>query len=383
MIKLRETRSLSVCIVSHNAYGAIHGGSKGFIGGVEWQTSLLARWLASRGHIVSFVTWDEGGPRTERIDGINVLKLCRQDAGIPGLRFFHPRWSSLVSILRHADADVYYQNGAEPATGQVALWCKRNNRRFVFALASNADCAKPVPFFTTPRDQLLYQYGLRHASAVISQTETQSDLLKHIYGVTSNVIPMPCAGPTSWAPRPRVQSRPPAIGWLGRIAPVKRPHLFLELARQFPEGEFHLAGPVGPDQYSMDVIREAKEVPNVKVHGRIAKEEVWSFLSNMTYLCCTSEYEGFPNTFLEAFGMGVPLLTTFDPDSIVQRHSLGAVATDVAGLKAQLTRLEAEHAQYTEMSRRCWEYYRLNHSLDNTMPRFESAFLASKANSPR
>ena len=51
---------LHICIVSHNGYGAISGGTIGFIGGVERQTSLLARWLVGRGHKVSFLTWDEG-----------------------------------------------------------------------------------------------------------------------------------------------------------------------------------------------------------------------------------------------------------------------------------------------------------------------------------
>ena len=45
-----------ICIVSHAGYGALTGGS-GHIGGVERQTSFLAKWLAARGHAVDFVTW--------------------------------------------------------------------------------------------------------------------------------------------------------------------------------------------------------------------------------------------------------------------------------------------------------------------------------------
>jgi hypothetical protein len=36
----------------------------------------------------------------------------------------------------------------------------------------------------------------------------------------------------------------------------------------------------------------------------------------------TSSIEGFPNTFLQAWIRGVPVVTFFDPDSLVQRLSL-------------------------------------------------------------
>jgi len=51
---------MKLCLVAHFAYGAALGGMHGHIGGVEWQTNLLAKWLAPQGHSVSLVTWDEG-----------------------------------------------------------------------------------------------------------------------------------------------------------------------------------------------------------------------------------------------------------------------------------------------------------------------------------
>ncbi len=42
-----QDRTLDLCFVSHFAYDAMTGGSTGHIGGVERQTSLMARWLRS------------------------------------------------------------------------------------------------------------------------------------------------------------------------------------------------------------------------------------------------------------------------------------------------------------------------------------------------
>ena len=44
------TGKVNLCLVAHLAYGALTGGSAGHIGGVERQTTLMARWLAARGH---------------------------------------------------------------------------------------------------------------------------------------------------------------------------------------------------------------------------------------------------------------------------------------------------------------------------------------------
>ena len=150
----------SVCFVAHFAYGALAGGNGGHIGGVERQTSLMAKWLAARGHRVRLVTWDEGQKDGESIDGVQVFKLCRQNAGLPGLRFFRPRWSSLNAAMKRADADVYYHNCGEYVTGQVAMWCRRHGRKFVYSVASDPDCDVRLPEMHSLRERLLYRHGL-------------------------------------------------------------------------------------------------------------------------------------------------------------------------------------------------------------------------------
>ena len=113
-----------ICFVAQNAYGAIMGGSRGHVGGVEYQTSIMSRWLAARGYETSIVTWDEGQSAITTSDGIKVIKMCRKDAGLPIFRFFYPRLVSLYSALSRADADIYYTNSADDVTGLTAFWCQ-------------------------------------------------------------------------------------------------------------------------------------------------------------------------------------------------------------------------------------------------------------------
>ena len=105
-----DNKKPSICFVAHFAYGALTGGESGHVGGVERQTSLMAKWLAKRGYKVSMLTWDEGQKDGVEIDSVKVFKMCRKDDGIKGFRFFHPRWNSLNAAMERANADIYHQN---------------------------------------------------------------------------------------------------------------------------------------------------------------------------------------------------------------------------------------------------------------------------------
>jgi glycosyltransferase involved in cell wall biosynthesis len=369
---------VDICLVANFAYGAMVGGDRGHIGGVERQVSLMSRWLAARGHRVSVVTWDEGQDDDVLIDGVRLIKLCRQDAGLPGLRFFHPRWTSLNAALARADADVYYQNCSEYVTGQVALWARRKRRKFVFSVANDLECDPGLPDLPTRREKLLYAYGLRHAHDIVVQTGTQARMLREGFGLGSSVIPMPCPGPSE---ADYARSEPPRPGaarllWLARIARVKRPDRYLDLAEACPDLQFDLVGPLGDGDYPVAVVERARRLANVSVHGPAARGEVSDFLRRAACMVCTSDNEGFPNVFLEAWSHGLPIVSTFDPDGLIASRGLGLVADrTVASLEASVRRLLGSPDEWRAASAAARAYYAENHTLDRVMVMFERLFL--------
>src|SRR5436853_7348310 len=72
------------------------------VGGAEVQQSILARLFAENGYAVSVITLDYGQPDPAMIDGITVHKAYRERAGIPVLRFVHPRLTPLLRVLTAA-----------------------------------------------------------------------------------------------------------------------------------------------------------------------------------------------------------------------------------------------------------------------------------------
>lgn len=366
----------SICIVCHKAYGALSGGRSGHIGGVEWQASILAEWLARNEYDASMLTWDEGGPSVEKLAGVKIIKICRQDSGLKGFRFFHPKWSGLVKAMRLANADVYYHHGAECVTGQIALWCRRNRKKFVFSAASDTDYDKNLPLIGNPRDRLFYRYGLRHADARIAQTEFQQNLLKREFGLDSEVLRYPCPMPSSDKGSGVFRQTSNRVLWIARICKQKRPDRLLDLADIYPEVMFDLVGPFYSDAYSQAIRARAKATANVTIHGAIAREGVASFYEKAACLLCTSDYEGFPNTFLEAWSHALPVISTFDPDSLIKRHKLGIVVSTAQEMRSGIQTLLASPSLFREISQNARRYFLQNHTFEAVLPKYADVFRA-------
>lgn len=376
---------MNLCIVAHYAWGAMSGGDRGHAGGVERQTTTLARWLVQRGHSVSLLTWDEGQPQDVVVDGVRVVKMCRRSAGLPGVRFLHPRWTSLNRALQRAGGDLYYQNCAEYVTGQVALGARRMGRPFVYSVASDPDCDPRLPKMTTLRERILYRYGLTRADRVIAQTQIQQQMLHDGFGVTSHVLPMPCPGPSRGAFTAR---RAPVEGaarvlWAGRVSPTKRLELLLDLAEALPSVRFEIAGaPDSPDEYSSGVLSRARTLANVECHGQVERRRMPEMFRRASLLCCSSRHEGFPNTFLEAWSYGVPVVSTVDPDGLIASRGLGVAGTTRDELVAGMTALLNDPARWEETSARSREYYLQHHQVEPALRRFETLFLECLERSP-
>lgn len=273
--------------------------------------------------------------------------------------------------MRVADADVYYHNCSECVTGQVALWCRSNHRAFVFSLASDADCDRRLPELHSAYERAFYRYGLRQATTIVAQTSHQQNELRQTWNLHSTIIPMPCIGPdkVSYVP-PSGSTR--RVLWVGRVCAVKRLELFLDLAEQCPEFKFDLVGPFGEDSYAQTIEARASTISNVIVHGRVPKVKIGDYYRRSSYLCCTSRYEGFPNTFLEAWSHGLPIISLFDPDSLIARLGLGATGTNVESLAAALRMFDSDHTHYARASERARQYFEANHTVEKVIPRMSS-----------
>src|SRR5262245_21640802 len=114
---------MRVCLVNLRALPALAEEHKHHrIGGAEVQVAQLAAALARRGHDVKLVVADFGQQDGAVYSGVTTLKSFEESEGLPGLRFFYPRWVKLWNAFARAKADVYYFSCAGMALGMLAMY---------------------------------------------------------------------------------------------------------------------------------------------------------------------------------------------------------------------------------------------------------------------
>ena len=345
-----------ICIVGLDSYGMLSGeGDLKYIGGESVQHVLLARAWRDLGHHVSIVVHDEGQGPKKVIDGITAIAAHTRNGGVPGLRFFHPRASKLVAALSAADADVYYQSPAGVNTGFTAWYARMTGRHFIFRVASDTDCDKEHTRIRFLRDRMLYDFGLKRADFIAAQTTFQQQLLRENHGLQSTVVNMMV--------EPPVRAAAPAhkdidVLWLSNLRSLKRPELALELARQLPDVKFTLAGgPMpGGETYFDDVAAAAARLPNVTMLGAVRYADSGALFDRARIFLNTSSIEGFPNTFLQAWIRGVPVVSFFDPDGMVNRLQLGRIATSLDDMREAIRGLLDVHVYRELIGRRARDF---------------------------
>jgi glycosyltransferase involved in cell wall biosynthesis len=371
-----------VCFLAPTTWPTL-AGVKGIpvVGGAELQQTLIAKALAARGYRVSMISIDYGQRDGTVVDGVTIHNMHKPDEGIPVVRFFHPRLTSLWSALKRVDADIYYQRTAAAYTGFLAAFCKTHGKRAIYAGASDVDFIPKRQDISFARDVMLFEYGLRRVDTVIVQNANQQESLRKHYGREGILVPNFYDAP----PGARAD-RSGYVLWVATVRAQKQPELALELARRLPDRRFVMIG--GHDsgwngeEYERSIRAAAAKLPNVEYKGFLPFEEADRWFNGARVVLNTSKYEGFPNTFLQAWSRGVPTVSFVDtgsrrPDGLPAYD----IAADVDDAAQRLARLMGDDLAWEKASQRALAQHRENHSSEAVAGLYEREFdhLARKA----
>jgi glycosyltransferase involved in cell wall biosynthesis len=286
-------------------------------GGAERQTHLLARALAEAGLDVAHVVF----PVQHRMPSPHPRLTVVERAPQGGRRLAEPRhvWQALAE----ADARTYVLRTATPALGITGLFCRRHGRRLIFSSANDGDFS----FQTLARRGVpLYKLGVRLADATVLQSAQQLELARRAFPNIKQLVEIPSfveADDQAAMPEPK------AFLWSGRLVEYKQPLRFLDLAAAVPEARFRMLHVVhdAPTGIEESVRRRAAELPNVELLDRRSHAAAMELVRESVAVVNTSLFEGMPNTFLEAWARGVPVISLdCDPDERIVKHGLGIAA---------------------------------------------------------
>jgi glycosyltransferase involved in cell wall biosynthesis len=349
-------------------------------GGAEVQQTFLARALYQAGYGISVITNDFGQPDEMEVDGIRIIKIHARPFPIPFVRFFFSLASGLLAALKKTDADIYYQRSAGWPTGVVGWYAARHGKSFVYSVAHNLETKRQSTqelfnFSMGWRSLWLYRYGVKRSQAIVTQNPQQALdgrawLTQQFYLIKSCYRPPGVIEPARHGG---------AVLWLATLRSWKRPELFIELARRLPHIEFILAG--GADQGEAgkalyESIRQmAEPMPNVRLTGFLPYEQADSLFNGISLFVNTSDHEGFPNTFLQAWARGVPTVSFFDTGAQDARGKIGCVVDGLDAMAQAIQQMHEQPARWEEESRRCRDYFQTHHHIDSIVAQYDRLFM--------
>lgn len=165
----------------------------------------------------------------------------------------------------------------------------------------------------------LFRYGFSHPNhrLILQNGDDRQTVLERRLLPGSSITVIRGSGVDTERFRPAPQADEKArVSYFGRLLWSKGLHEFIDAAKivgsQMPEVEFHLYGepyPANPLSVEPEAIEAWKELPNVRVHGKI--EDVAPAMQHSSVICLpTMMREGVPMSLIEGAASGKPLLTT-------------------------------------------------------------------------
>lgn len=361
---------MKVCFFSPSDLSVqVLAGDTSMSGGAEAQIAHLAATLASLGHQVDLIYGDGAATGTVRsIQGVRCIDAA-------------PRWKSWRSMrtfwkqLWKSAPDLVYARQPYDHLWMLSLFARLSKRAtFMYALAHDFNC-NPWRTFTYNAwfHQPLYAVGLYTADIVALQHEGQRALIKP-YTRAKSVLTPNLLLHIADAARTYDATTIDAI-WVAKVRTDKQLDIFLDVVEALPELSFAMVGGFDANmdpQLCTQLQQRSKTLTNLTSFGPLHADEVLRLLAQSKVLVNTSRYEGFPNTMLEAWGQGVPVVSlTIDPGQVIQREQLGLVSGTPERLRHDLKRLVQIPVLNDALGARGLAYVRRYHSLEAVCRVFE------------
>jgi glycosyltransferase involved in cell wall biosynthesis len=343
-------------------------------GGAEYQVYCLARYLRSRMDVHYLCMADGALASAEPDIRISTVRSRDRWKRILGpcrvLDYFR-----VMKVLRRLHPDFIYERGASVYLGIAARYARRSGCTLICHIASERNVQRRWyrSFRTVLFDHLdrwMSEYGLRHTRYIFGQAQYQDRLLRRNFDRKCDLI----VG--NWHPEPAglcAKVPPIKIVWIANIKPLKKPEIFADLAEELedvPGVEFLMIGRRASRKYQRGLDARLGRVRNLRYLGEQPLEEVNRILAGAHLLVNTSDYEGFPNTFIQAWLHEVPIISLrVDPDDILAREGLGFRSGGFDQLVRDTRHLIENADLRTRMGTRARAYALEKHSLTKNLER--------------
>jgi glycosyltransferase involved in cell wall biosynthesis len=351
---------------------AYASGAPSAVGGAERYQWLLARALAATGWSV-VVGVREALAAGERcaIDGVQYVGIGRGPVFAVRGHIFSV-WYRFLSSER---PDWWYWQGADHMWGPAVEIAKLAGVHTIFSAAVDRDVQPHHALFRRPRWWPLYAWGLSRTDKIFVQHGGQLAALAPRWRSKASILPG--VVDTMAAVKPQSE-REQYVAWVAVLRQPKRPDVLIEIARKLPAMRFVVCGGpttfASPPGYGERIIEALRAQPNIEFLGQVSPQKALQIIADAAILLSTSDEEGFPSTFLEAWSGGTPVISLkLDLDRIIEREGLGTVPGTVERATADLLALMESPQRRDAIAARARQYILDTHSAAAVTTVFEKA----------
>lgn len=322
--------------LNSHAHRALDPEEKRVSGGAELQVALLAVELARLGHEVTIAGGSSGQADRRTIKNVFLRTAgCYHTGGLIDTASALPK---VALLLAESRPDFVCFLGW---TAWIELLV-RLRKAFGYRVAYICGLDPEIDgTFGRTRGWKgkLFEHGVRTANYRFAMSEHQSRLFDRLglsHGFYRNLIRARSS--------PRTAEKEVDLLWVARCQPIKRPHLFLDLAERLPSARCEMICPREDAGLWASVAARASGLPNVVFRESVPYAEIQERYDAAKFLVSTSEAEGFPNNMIQAAqGEAGILSLEVDPDGFIGKFRAGCCAErDFERLVAEAGRLLSE-----------------------------------------
>lgn len=292
----------------------------GKYGGFGRVTRTIGRELVKRGiEVFAVVPKRDDQKEFEILDGIKV--------------FSFPNYNPFLTkkIFKDINADIYHSE--EPSFGTYLAMKEMPNKIHIVTSRDPKFWNDWVREFIHPsynkfqvianylyEDNFFVKESVQKANAVFCAARFLNKIVIRKYSLKNEVVflPTPIEVPITKIEK----SKEPTICYLARWDKRKKPELFLQLAKSFPEIKFIAIGKGRNNNYDRYLRKKYASLKNLTMTGFINQfeaDELSKVLETSWILVNTATREGLPNSFLEALAHKCAILSSLNPEHVTER----------------------------------------------------------------
>lgn len=342
------------------------------MGGAELQISYLVKRLLLEKCEIHYI-FEDKGKIISSVERIYLHPLKR----IILKKRFGSRWflykKQINRLLNEIKPDIIYTRMFSSWSGIASIYAKSNSIQHIYAIASDQDLRvfdkansflKLLDFF----ERKYVKQAFKLASVILTQNQYQQTNLQEKFEREGVLIQQ--AAELCEEELILKEESPYTVVWIANLKKVKRPEYFIEVVRALKDEkciEFKMIGR-GIELYS-DLIKNAENtIPNFEYLGELKNSEVNDILCKAHILVNTSDYEGFSNTFVQAWMRKVVVISmNSNPDNILTEQKIGFVCPTGKDMITKIKELVLHSEYLSSLGNKAFSYARENHSTNKNL----------------